>query len=176
VVDRVSPGIAQLIGESAADVVGRPLFELLDVDDPPCMIRELAARDAGPLIRGGVRLRGRHAVSAPGRLVVFPMDPVGSCVFTFEPAGDRAVADVMLSARRRPIAEAMHRLSHRERQIVLRLVGGDRVPLIARELFLSQSTVRNQLSAAYRKLGVSSQQELIHLFRCTGAPAVGVRT
>lgn len=56
-------------------------------------------------------------------------------------------------------------LSSRELEIVARLVSGDRVPAIARGLFLSQSTIRNHLSSAYLKLGVTSQQELIDLFR-----------
>jgi DNA-binding CsgD family transcriptional regulator len=55
-------------------------------------------------------------------------------------------------------------LSDREAQVVRLLLSGLRVPLIARELNLSPSTVRNQLSMVYRKLGVSSQQELILLF------------
>ena len=45
------------------------------------------------------------------------------------------------------------------------LLAGERVPRIARQLYLAPSTVRNQLSSVYRKLGVSSQQELILLFR-----------
>jgi DNA-binding CsgD family transcriptional regulator len=55
-------------------------------------------------------------------------------------------------------------LSDREAQVVRLLLSGLRVPLIARQLYLSPSTVRNQLSMVYRKLGVSSQQELILLF------------
>jgi DNA-binding CsgD family transcriptional regulator len=43
-------------------------------------------------------------------------------------------------------------LSDREAQVV-RLLSGLRVPLIARQLYLSPSTVRNQLSMVYRKLG-----------------------
>ncbi len=42
-----------------------------------------------------------------------------------------------------------------------RLLRGERVPMIARDLFLSQSTVRNHLSAIYRRLGVHSQAELL---------------
>ena len=38
---------------------------------------------------------------------------------------------------------------------------GERVPTIARDLFLSQSTVRNHLSAIYRRVGVHSQAELV---------------
>ena len=56
-------------------------------------------------------------------------------------------------------------LSAREREIVDRLLNGDRVPAIARALYLGQSTVRNHLTAVYRKLNVSCQQELIDLYR-----------
>ena len=49
--------------------------------------------------------------------------------------------------------------------MVKRLMLGDRVPSIAAALFVSQSTVRNQLSAAFAKLGVTSQQELIYYVR-----------
>jgi DNA-binding CsgD family transcriptional regulator len=55
-------------------------------------------------------------------------------------------------------------LSNREAHVVRLLLSGLRVPRIARQLHLSPSTVRNQLSMVYRKLGVSSQQELISLF------------
>lgn len=60
---------------------------------------------------------------------------------------------------------ALGRLSQRELDIVIRLLLGDRVPKIAQKLFVSQSTVRNQLSSVFRKLGVGSQQELIALLR-----------
>jgi DNA-binding CsgD family transcriptional regulator len=59
----------------------------------------------------------------------------------------------------------LDRLSERERVIVRRLLGGYRVPSIASELFLSQSTIRNHLSSAFRKLGVRSQAELMALAR-----------
>jgi DNA-binding CsgD family transcriptional regulator len=55
-------------------------------------------------------------------------------------------------------------LSDREAQVVRLLLSGLRVPRIARQLHLSPSTIRNQLSMVYRKLSVSSQQELISLF------------
>jgi PAS domain S-box-containing protein len=57
------------------------------------------------------------------------------------------------------------RLSAREREIVNRLLNGDRVPAIARALYLGQSTVRNHLTAVYRKLNVRSQQELVDLYK-----------
>ncbi|MBV8952381.1 MAG: response regulator transcription factor, partial [Actinobacteria bacterium] len=52
-------------------------------------------------------------------------------------------------------------LSSRQWEVVTRLLRGERVPRIARAMYLSPSTVRNHLSTIFRKLGVHSQAELI---------------
>jgi len=52
-------------------------------------------------------------------------------------------------------------LTVRQWEIVSRLLRGQRVPQIARELFVSQSTVRNHLTQVFRRLGVHSQAELL---------------
>jgi DNA-binding CsgD family transcriptional regulator len=52
-------------------------------------------------------------------------------------------------------------LTSREREVLLALLSGDRVSVIAKQLFISPHTVRNHLKAMFRKLGVSSQSELI---------------
>jgi len=59
----------------------------------------------------------------------------------------------------------MTELSARQWEVVSRLVRGERVVTIAAEMYLSQSTVRNHLSAIFRKVGVHSQQELLALWR-----------
>jgi DNA-binding CsgD family transcriptional regulator len=94
-----------------------------------------------------------------------------------EPFGRRLEDDL---DRRRPVAvgygragqpdreepvPGLDRLSRREFEVVRLLLHGDRVPVIARQLFVSQSTVRNHLSSVFRKLRVRSQQELIVLLR-----------
>jgi DNA-binding CsgD family transcriptional regulator len=56
-------------------------------------------------------------------------------------------------------------LSGRQREVLTRLLRGERVPAIARTLFVSQSTVRNHLTDIFRKLGVHSQEELLELLR-----------
>lgn len=73
------------------------------------------------------------------------------------------VGAIDLPASTAPVGS--EQLSARERDIVDRLLNGDRVPAIARALYLGQSTVRNHLTAVYRKLNVSSQQELIDLYK-----------
>lgn len=52
-------------------------------------------------------------------------------------------------------------LTARQWGILSRLGRGERVPQIAADLFLSQSTVRNHLSAIFQKFGVHSQGELL---------------
>lgn len=56
-------------------------------------------------------------------------------------------------------------LTARQWEILSRLVGGARVPTIASDLFLSQSTVRNHLATIFRKFGVHSQAELLTALR-----------
>ncbi|HZU79729.1 MAG TPA: LuxR C-terminal-related transcriptional regulator, partial [Acidimicrobiales bacterium] len=54
-------------------------------------------------------------------------------------------------------------LSNRQRVIVQHLRSGKRVATIARDLGISQSTVRNHLSVVFRKLRVHSQVELLEM-------------
>jgi DNA-binding CsgD family transcriptional regulator len=67
------------------------------------------------------------------------------------------------------VAKELARLTERERDIVL-LVGARRSNReIAAELFLSEKTVRNYLSSAFAKLGVSRRSEIIALVSGTAA-------
>jgi DNA-binding CsgD family transcriptional regulator len=59
----------------------------------------------------------------------------------------------------------MSRLTFRELEIASLLIRGHRTPAIAQALHLSQSTVRNHLSAVFAKAGVHSQQDLIDELR-----------
>lgn len=68
----------------------------------------------------------------------------------------------------------LSRLSPREVEIVLRLLAGDRVPRIAKSLYLAPGTVRNHLSSAFWKFGVHSQQQLIVLLRAQASEFVAV--
>ena len=54
-------------------------------------------------------------------------------------------------------------LTTRQWEILSRLMRGERVPTIARDLFISQSTVRNHLSVIFERFGVHSQPELLAL-------------
>lgn len=64
-------------------------------------------------------------------------------------------------------------LSPRQWEVLTRLLRGERVPTIARDLYISQSTVRNHLADMFRKLGVHSQQQLLDLLRTDPHRQVG---
>ncbi|MGA8297464.1 MAG: LuxR C-terminal-related transcriptional regulator [Acidimicrobiales bacterium] len=56
-------------------------------------------------------------------------------------------------------------LTTRQLEIVELLIRGERVPSIARRLFISASTVRNHLTHIYARYGVHSQSELLDKLR-----------
>ena len=63
----------------------------------------------------------------------------------------------------------LNTLSEREREVLARLLSGERVPSIATQLHISPHTVRNHLKSIYRKLGVGNQSELIEHVRSLDA-------
>jgi DNA-binding CsgD family transcriptional regulator len=198
-VERISSDIEQMFGVAPEEVSGRSVVTLVDQRDAPTML--LAIADAtqsgrGVTFRARCRLAGdggrRDADDAFCQFLVVPLDPPPSVGFMVLPGDDvihpdapQARLQQMMSRFARTIdAAATARdtgrvdrgehpvpLSSRELEIVGRLLAGDRVPAIATSLFLSQSTVRNHLSAVFRKFGVSSQQELIDLLRDKDGPS-----
>lgn len=60
---------------------------------------------------------------------------------------------------------ALDALSPRQREVVDRLLRGERMPAIAAAMYLSQSTVRNHLSQVFKQFGVGSQAELLAMLR-----------
>ena len=60
-------------------------------------------------------------------------------------------------------------LTAREREVLAHLVGGERVRAIAKQLFISQDTVRGHLKSTFRKLGVSNQSDLVQQVLALGS-------
>jgi len=65
---------------------------------------------------------------------------------------------------------ALGELTPKQWEILTRLLRGERVPTIARAMYLSPSTVRNYLSTMYRRLGVHSQAEMIEKLQSVADP------
>ena len=173
--------VTGLAGQPAEELIGRSLLGLVMADDLPRLLFALG-RVAGSQEAVSLPVRLPRADQEPVRcrLVLVPLSPAPSCAFAVQ-AAEPAGADPLLPLRRfgQGIAAAssvreltvdrawtaLSELTTRELQIVNRLLAGDRVPAISRQLYLAQSTVRNHLSAVFAKLGVRSQQELIELLR-----------
>jgi DNA-binding CsgD family transcriptional regulator len=78
------------------------------------------------------------------------------------------VTEGLTKAVRPDILSTLARLTPKRQEIVRRLRAGERVPGIARDTYVSQSTIRNHLSAIFREFGVTSQEELLALMRDVG--------
>ncbi|SDO20813.1 regulatory protein, luxR family [Nakamurella panacisegetis] len=164
-------------------------------DVPRCLsaIGEASATQRGVNVYLQVQVGDRSAMPT-GRAIgcealILPLHPAPTCAFVLLPARSglpRApITEDLPTILRRlgrgiEVAEltrgrvarvtersvpGVSRLTTRELQIVDLLLRGDRVPSIAGQLFLSKSTIRNHLTSVFAKLGVNSQQGLLHRFR-----------
>jgi DNA-binding CsgD family transcriptional regulator len=132
------------------------------------------------------------------QMLILPLRPSPSCAFVFVPTPaavplEGALGDLqgLVSRLNRGVEVArlarnlkhgltetdlpgLSRLTTRELEISMRLGYGDRVPAIARSLFLSQSTVRSHLASIRSKLGVADQQRLVEAIRASRPPSAGL--
>jgi len=178
-----SDEVPVLLGQPGAELLGASLLTLPPADDLAALLFAIghvtSSRDVVSLT---IRLARSDRSSIGGQLVLVAANPAPSFAFAIRPAlAPGEGEDPWLPLRRfgqglaaagkageladdqpRPL---LPELTGRELQIVNRLLAGDRVPAISRQLYLAQSTVRNHLSAVFAKLGVRSQQELIVLLR-----------
>lgn len=188
-IDRISCDIEDLVGIPAERMLGQSLLTLVTPASATGLLWGLA--QASTQGRGApLRLELARA-EGDGVFVQFlivPLHPPASCAFSILPATPGGGPDMTsvdahdllaqlatgidalgtaqqmagLSASSRRMLSL---LSARELEVVTRLHSGDRVPTIAKALFLSPSTIRNQLSSVFTKTGVHSQQELLDLLR-----------
>jgi DNA-binding NarL/FixJ family response regulator len=109
----------------------------------------------------------------PGWLVVLvQMDPLPSVReaelegHLWRIAAELEASGILLRADRTPglslarIGEAAG-LTPRQWEVLRRITAGQRVPTIAKELYVSQSTVRNHLAAIFQRFDVHSQADLL---------------
>lgn len=189
VLDRLGDNVEALLGYPAGDLLGQSLVQLVAADDVGKLLFALAQVTSSQQgVSLSVRLLRANSRQLRCQLVLLPLTPEPSCALALQPAQDfseafrsadefgrlvRQVAHgIQAAGATRDLAEvrrsgnrSLAELTSREAQIVSRLLAGDRVPAIALQLFLAQSTVRNHLSAVFAKFGVRSQQELIVLLR-----------
>jgi DNA-binding CsgD family transcriptional regulator len=160
----------ELTGLRAAETPVDPDVEqtfaimLMDVADDPDRIADrligleasLATNASGPIIG---RLHGGNGAAA-----VDSNQRLAELETRFRRIAEEIDAAGLFDARPAAAFDAfpgLDDLTGRQREILTRLLRGDRVPTISRGMHLAASTVRNHLTTIYRKVGVHSQADLI---------------
>jgi DNA-binding CsgD family transcriptional regulator len=189
-IDRISSDVEAMLGYRPSDVLGRSILALVTDTSVPDLLGSLAhAAATGAGVTLNLVACSKRDDPVLLEAVLWPLPPPPRSGFALLPGAyaesafgtaadvenwmSRYARDsdaVSLSGRlfttpREGDLAGLSRLTTRELDIVSRLVAGDRVPSIAKALFLSPSTVRNHLHSIYQKLDLHSQQELIHAFR-----------
>jgi DNA-binding CsgD family transcriptional regulator len=195
VVQGIGPGGTRVFGMPVADLLGRRLVDLVcpaDADECLAAWHEVGESGIGVAVSVDIASRAEPVTATRYELLLFPIAPAPLCAFVLMPSADEIVGPrrTHRAAELAPLlmqlawaAEANHivgsafsglsevdlpginQLTVREREITGRLIDGDRVPAIAAQLHLSQSTIRNHLTSVFSKFGVSSQQGLVDSFK-----------
>lgn len=185
VITCVSSGVEHLLGAAAEEVVGRPLLGVVEQRDVERVLKATVAASADVSVGLSLRVRTPEGGTGSVRAVLHPLAAPDEHFFILvpEPRG--------LDLRERKLMQHLHRiasevqasgilevvptvpglerladrggLTPRQWEVLTRLLRGERVATIAKELFVSESTVRNHLSVIYKRMGVRSQAELMAL-------------
>lgn len=196
VLTRMSSSITKILGIEPDVIVGKELAELVHQDEAE-RVRQ-AIKHAGGDMAAGVRVRLRNAAREwmPVYLVITPLHgPCGLHGVLVRPASehddrnDSRFADLQqhlwniageieaagiaigIGAVAGPKLPDRATMTARQWEVLGRLLHGERVPTIAKEMFLSQSTVRNHVGAIMKRFGVRSQPELLKVLRAGASAA-----
>jgi DNA-binding NarL/FixJ family response regulator len=132
-------------------------FLALSVSDAP--------EDVLNLVRAGARGYVTKRISGPELAEAVHHVLGGDAVFSPKLAGfvlDAFAATAPDVAGEDDPEDELHRLTHREREVMQHLARGYSYKEIARELSISVRTVESHTSAVLRKLQLSSRHELTH--------------
>jgi DNA-binding CsgD family transcriptional regulator len=175
-------GTSSHLASLAERVVTQRIGATLDLRDAWARLARLGPSTATmSLVRPDGRVRQVRITTAPLTALAAPgareaaMAPAADgavmCLVqdidAAEPTAGRAGEPADIEATLRSV------LSERELAVVRLVSAGLRPGAIARELYVSASTVRNHLSSSYRKLGVGSQVELAR-WLAAGGPDRGL--
>jgi len=167
------------------DIIGVRLVPSSKVEDLVTLSEWRAARIDGVSIAYAAPVRNSEGVTeeleaiatalagTPGWLVVLvQMEPLPSVReaelegHLWRIAAELEASGILMRADRTPglslarIGEAAS-LTPRQWEVLRRVTAGQRVPTVAKELYISQSTVRNHLAAIFERFGVHSQADLL---------------
>ena len=190
---RISADAKALLKTQPTELLDVALVDLVHPDDIPALLAGLGSAVSGDGSVGvRVRMRRGDGSYVPVESVLTPSSTKEGTRFGFVLTPDAPPDDssaervaeleqhlwrIAAEVQAAGVVDNLHRmpdhtelpglsqLSTRQWQVLSGLLEGKRVPEIAREMYVSQSTVRNHLANIFRALGVHSQAELLALFR-----------
>lgn len=180
----LSPDITRLLGVKPHDLVGSGLPSVVRRRDvTPLADANDQANGATVGVRIHLRNKSGHWVELSCLVTSLAGNPDRCIVLTHAPDADAStsraaelehhlwsIAAIVETSgvlqRVGPVRDLTslphaNNLSTRQWEILARLVRGERVPTIASDLHLSQSTIRQHLSTIFKRFGVHSQPELL---------------
>jgi PAS domain S-box-containing protein len=186
----VSPAATARFGWEPDAYLGTALQSVVHPDDAPLLLLALGRSTVERRgVAVGLRVRSYDGVWLPVRCEAIPLcdhNPPRFAVAMWSRDAERdksadqraarleshlwriarevaasGIGDAPAAAEAWQMDPVVREMSPRQLDVLRRLLRGERVPSIARDLYLSQSTVRNHLAAIYRRAGVHSQAELI---------------
>jgi DNA-binding CsgD family transcriptional regulator/PAS domain-containing protein len=194
-IDRISHDVTALLGITPEECAGVPVLGAIHPSDAPAFLAAVEhARRGERTVALPLRLSAREPqwreVSAVFAVVSPEVPPQMAFALIRGGSGPGSAADAGREARLEAhllrIADELHAagllpglgqlpaissnprlslLTSREWAVLSRLLDGQRAAAIAEDLVVSQSTVRNHLSAIYAKLRVDGQVDLIRTLR-----------
>lgn len=193
--DRISQDVTPLLGPTPEQCTGQSILGVVHPSDMPAFLAAVEhARRGERAVRLVLRVSVTSDNWTEVTVVlatISPGDPpaLAFALIRYDAAVDSpgdGSREAQLEAHMLRIADELHaagliprlqrlpslieepklgKLTSREWAVLTRLIDGQRVSAIAADLYVSQSTIRNHLSAIYAKLGVHSQVDLIRLVR-----------
>jgi DNA-binding CsgD family transcriptional regulator len=191
----ISPDATGLLGWRRQECLGMPIQALVYPKDVPILLLALGRSSAdGHSVATRLRVSGHHSDWTPLLCEVSPLcehnPPRFALAMWPVPTADETgvvargslleghLWRIAMEVRMAGVVPAepeddqpwwgdpdLRDLTLRQFEILRRLVAGESTSSIASALVLSPSTVRNHLSAIYRRLGVGSQVELLRRLR-----------
>jgi DNA-binding CsgD family transcriptional regulator/PAS domain-containing protein len=187
----ISSEITELLGTVPDEIAGKRLLDLVPEEDAGKLRDADRFVNAQSSVAKGIRIRSANGEFRRLCCVLTALTTAGGRCFILLPEPDPAslgdglrvaqleghlrrisaevdASGVLQSVGTLPESSRVERigeLSTRQWEVLARLLRGERVATIARVMFISQSTVRNHLSAIFERFGVHSQAELLALLQ-----------
>lgn len=96
-----------------------------------------------------------------GALVAPPEWRPAHIIFTIRPFSIPKILGRFAKDKKKNTVQKLNGLTPRELQVVRKLAQGDKIPLIAEDLHICSTTVRNHINNIYQKLEIHSRAEVV---------------